>query len=57
MSNPFFCWHRWGKWSNPRNIDIVEWIFYQIHKRQATIQDRICEKCGKYQVKTIKTNI
>lgn len=40
-----FCWHKWGKWSDPHNG-----IFVPSHSSLgyfAVCQLRICEKCGK----------
>jgi len=45
MSNPFFCWHRWGQWSSPHNGIFAESsgsIGYF-----SVCQLRVCEKCGK----------
>ena len=45
MANPFFCWHSWGKWSDPHNGIFAPTdgsIGYF-----SVCQMRICEKCGK----------
>lgn len=44
MTNPFFCWHKWGKWSPPHNgifVPAASSIGY-FH----VCQLRECEKCG-----------
>jgi len=35
-----WIFHKWGKWSKPRN-----------NSEGNGLQDRYCEKCGKYQVR------
>jgi hypothetical protein len=44
MSNPFFCWHNWGKWSDP--VDgIMENTTHSMGYFRV-IQMRQCERCG-----------
>lgn len=45
MTNPFFCWHKWGKWSSPYNGVFADadgsFGYFSV------CQLRECEKCGK----------
>lgn len=45
MNNPFFCWHKWGKWSSPVN-GIMENSSHSIGYFNV-VQLRECDKCGK----------
>ena len=39
-----FCWHKWGKWSDP--IDTMH--------DYLKVQSRRCEKCGLVEVEKVK---
>ena len=43
--------HKWGKWSKPRKVEIKKTYTYYERREYSHphIQDRTCEKCGKYQ--------
>ena len=49
------CWHKWGKWSEPRGVNITRTYsyYYKVEKRRCLVQDRTCKKCGKYQWREI----
>lgn len=51
-----FCWHKWGKWEKfekkrTKIASMGESLYDFI-----MIQERRCEKCGKYQVKEMYWN-
>jgi len=47
------CWHKWGKWSEPEMVSVnVLFPLYGTSERAIRFrQQRICEKCGKLQVR------
>jgi len=45
-----FCWHRWGRWSDPRNTVMES---NAGNGYFAVAQMRICDKCGKAQVRKL----
>ena len=44
-----WCWHKWGKWSEPSETIMSDGSSYGMGFF-AVIQERRCEKCGLYQV-------
>lgn len=56
------CWHKWCKWSEPFDVTVAEkvlgaWDFRSgkpvYDEYTETRQKRNCEKCGKYQERTV----
>lgn len=50
-----FCWHRWGKWSDPTNGIYSPFgpMGYSEVGYFAVAQMRICQKCGIAQHRTL----
>lgn len=50
---PFFCRHRWPKWSAPRLVS--GWIMIRDyrHETRFMLQSRTCSKCGKHEIREI----
>jgi len=40
------CWHKFGKWSDPYQVEQTRENYGEAHQHKINIQVRVCEKCN-----------
>lgn len=53
MKNPWFCWHKWERWSEPRDLLRTTYLRGEVIKKKVIGQSQECEKCGKIRLRAI----
>ena len=50
-----FCWHKWGMWEQRELKRGIRGYYEPVAQayRSLIVQERRCERCGKYQTKTL----
>lgn len=51
-----FCWHKWDRWQEPEPGVRTVYLYASIERFSIFVQQRVCKKCGKVDLRRVAGN-